>query len=119
MGTRRATGGWGVRATRERPVRFCEGGEVRSLSATRLVILIDAHRRHDWLLPAVEKRLREELVALRVEVNEEKSRIVDLSRGESFGDRYRQRTRLRLPKTCRFQHNGSWSPLDDAWSRPS
>src|SRR6516165_8620088 len=46
--------------------------------ADDLVILIDAHRRHDWLLPAVEKRLREELVALRVEVNEEKSRIVDL-----------------------------------------
>jgi RNA-directed DNA polymerase len=45
--------------------------------ADDLVILIDAHRRHDWLLPAVEKRLREELVALRVEVNEEKSRIVD------------------------------------------
>jgi RNA-directed DNA polymerase len=53
--------------------------------ADDLVILIDAHRRHDWLLPAVEKRLREELVVLRVEVNEEKSRIVDLSRGESFG----------------------------------
>jgi RNA-directed DNA polymerase len=53
--------------------------------ADDLVILIDAHRRHDWLLPAVEKRLREELVALRVEVNEEKSRIMDLSRGESFG----------------------------------
>jgi RNA-directed DNA polymerase len=53
--------------------------------ADDLVILIDAYRRHDWLLPAVEKRLREELVALRVEVNEEKSRIVDLSRGESFG----------------------------------
>jgi len=53
--------------------------------ADDLVILIDAHRRHDWLLPAVEKRLREELVALRVEVNEEKSRIVDLGRGESFG----------------------------------
>src|SRR6516162_10255639 len=51
--------------------------------ADDLVILIDAHRRHDWLLPAVEKRLREELVAVRVEVNEEKSRIVDLSRGES------------------------------------
>src|SRR5262249_54426429 len=50
-----------------------------------LVILIDGHRRHDWLLPAVEKRLREELVALRVEVNEEKSRIVDLSRGKCFG----------------------------------
>ena len=53
--------------------------------ADDLVILIDAHPRHDWLLPAVEKRLREELAALQVEVNEEKSRIVDLSRSESFG----------------------------------
>jgi RNA-directed DNA polymerase len=53
--------------------------------ADDLVILIDAHPRHDWLLPAVEKRLREELAALQVEVNEEKSRIVDLGRGESFG----------------------------------
>ena len=31
--------------------------------ADDLVILIDAHPRHDWL-PAVEKRLREELAAL-------------------------------------------------------
>jgi RNA-directed DNA polymerase len=53
--------------------------------ADDLVILVDAHPRHDWLLPAVEKRLREELAALQVEVNEEKSRIVDLGRGESFG----------------------------------
>jgi RNA-directed DNA polymerase len=53
--------------------------------ADDLAILIDAHPRHDWLLPAVEKRLREELAALQVEVNEEKSRIVDLGRGESFG----------------------------------
>src|ERR1700757_4980990 len=53
--------------------------------ADDLVILIDAHPRHDWLLSAVEKRLREELAALQVEVNEEKSRIVDLSRSESFG----------------------------------
>jgi RNA-directed DNA polymerase len=50
-----------------------------------LVILIDAHPRHDWLMGAVEKRLREELAKLRVEINEEKSRTVDLSRGESFG----------------------------------
>ena len=34
---------------------------------------------------AVEKRLREELAELQVEINEEKSRIVDLRRGESFG----------------------------------
>jgi RNA-directed DNA polymerase len=37
-----------------------------------------------WLLKAVEKRLREELAKLRVEINEEKSRIVDLAKGESF-----------------------------------
>ena len=53
--------------------------------ADDLVILVDAHPRHDWLMTAVEKRLREELAALQVEVNEEKSRIVDLGRGESFG----------------------------------
>jgi len=53
--------------------------------ADDVVILVDAHPRHDWLLAAVEKRLREELAALQVEVNEEKSRIVDLARGESFG----------------------------------
>jgi RNA-directed DNA polymerase len=53
--------------------------------ADDLVILIDAHPRHDWLLGAVEKRLREELAELQVEINEEKSRTVDLSRGESFG----------------------------------
>jgi len=49
------------------------------------VILIDAHPRHDWLMAAVEKRFREELAKLQVEINEEKSRNVDLSQGESFG----------------------------------
>ena len=53
--------------------------------ADDLVILIDAHPRHDWLMGAVEKRLREELAELQVEINEEKSRNVDLGRGESFG----------------------------------
>ena len=38
------------------------------------MILIDAHQRHDWLMAAVEKRLREELAELRVEINEEESR---------------------------------------------
>ena len=28
--------------------------------ADDLVILVDAHPRHDWLLPAVERRLQEE-----------------------------------------------------------
>ena len=49
------------------------------------MILIDVHPRHDWLRKAVERRLREELAKLQVEINEEKSRIVDLGRGESFG----------------------------------
>jgi RNA-directed DNA polymerase len=53
--------------------------------ADDLVVLIDAHRRHRWLLGAVVKRLREEFAKLQVEVNEEKSRTVDLECGESFG----------------------------------
>ena len=53
--------------------------------ADDLVVLIDAHRRHRWLVEAVVKRLREEFAKLQVEVNEEKSRTVDLECGESFG----------------------------------
>ena len=52
--------------------------------ADDMVILVDAHRRHDWLLHAVEHRLREELAVLHVTINEEKSRRVDLARGETF-----------------------------------
>ena len=53
--------------------------------ADDLVILIDAYKRHDWPMAAVEKRLPEELAELQVEINEQKSWIVDLGRGESFG----------------------------------
>jgi RNA-directed DNA polymerase len=53
--------------------------------ADDLVILVDAYRRHDWLLRAVNQRLREELDKLHVEVNEEKSRTVDLAKRGSFG----------------------------------
>jgi RNA-directed DNA polymerase len=49
-----------------------------------LVILVDGHSRQAWLRKAVEKRLREELAKLQVEVNEEKSRRVDLQQGECF-----------------------------------
>jgi RNA-directed DNA polymerase len=52
--------------------------------ADDIVILVDAYPRHDWLLAAVTRRLREELALLHVEVNEEKSRIVDLAQGERF-----------------------------------
>src|ERR687887_1213558 len=52
--------------------------------ADDLVILVDAYPQHDWLLKAVETRLREELAKLQVTINEEKSRVVDLAQGESF-----------------------------------
>jgi RNA-directed DNA polymerase len=54
--------------------------------ADDLVVLInDAHPSRAWLGGAVEQRLREEFARLGVEINEEKSRKVDLARGESFG----------------------------------
>ncbi|MET4236575.1 hypothetical protein ACVWXN_010836 [Bradyrhizobium sp. i1.4.4] len=53
--------------------------------ADELVILIDAYKRHDWLVGAADKRLREEFGKLQVEINDEKSRTVDLERGECFG----------------------------------
>jgi RNA-directed DNA polymerase len=52
--------------------------------ADDMVLLIDSHPRQGWMEKAVEKRIREELAKLKVEINEEKSRMVDLSKGESF-----------------------------------
>jgi RNA-directed DNA polymerase len=52
--------------------------------ADDLVVLIDAERRSDWLVKAIDKRLREEFAKLRVAINEDKSRMVDLKKGESF-----------------------------------
>jgi RNA-directed DNA polymerase len=53
--------------------------------ADDLVVLVDGHPRHDRLFGQVTSRLREELAKLEVEVNEERSRTVDLRKGESFG----------------------------------
>jgi RNA-directed DNA polymerase len=53
--------------------------------ADDLVILVDGYRRQAWLLRAVDRRLREELAKRDLGLNEEKSRIVDLSREEAFG----------------------------------
>jgi RNA-directed DNA polymerase len=72
--------------------------------ADDLVILVDSHPRHRWLHGAVERRLREELAKLRVEVNEEKSRRVDLTRGESFGFLGFEFRRVR-------SRAGKWMPL--------
>jgi RNA-directed DNA polymerase len=53
--------------------------------ADDLVVMVDSHPRHAWVFDAVQRRLREEFDKRQVEVNEEKSRIVDLERGECFG----------------------------------
>ena len=68
------------------------------------MILVDSHPRHRWLRGAVERRLREELAKLQVEVNEEKSRRVDLTRGESFGFLGFEFRRVR-------SRAGRWMPL--------
>ena len=52
--------------------------------ADDLVVLVDEYRRWDWLLVGAQKRLNEELGKLGVKVNEEKTRVVDLRKGESF-----------------------------------
>jgi len=52
--------------------------------ADDLVILVSWHPNQNWLVEAVDKRLREELAKVQVEVNEEKTRTVDLMKGESF-----------------------------------
>jgi RNA-directed DNA polymerase len=72
--------------------------------ADDLVILVDGCRRHRWLVAAVGTRLREELARLGVEVNEEKSRVVDLAQGESFGFLGFEFRRVR-------SRRGAWMPL--------
>ncbi len=91
---------------RAREVTRCE--RWRNIEYVRfaddLVVMVDSHPRNAWLLGALRKRLREEFDHLQVEINEEKSRSVDLERGESFGflgfDFWRVRTR-----------KGRWMPL--------
>ena len=72
--------------------------------ADDVVVLVDWHPHQAWLFDAVQKRLREELDKLQVELNEEKSRVVDLARGECFGFLGFDFRRVRTPK-------GRWMPL--------
>ena len=71
--------------------------------ADDLVILVDAYQRHDWLLAAVDQRLREELEHLHGGSDEDKSRTVDLAKGESFGF-------LGVRVSARAQSAGSVAP---------
>jgi RNA-directed DNA polymerase len=73
----------------ERAIVTTRNGKYTNVQYARfaddLVILISSHPRHDWLVEAVNRRLREELAKLRVEINEEKSRLANLAKGNSFG----------------------------------
>ena len=66
--------------TRNRPYTYMEYARF----ADDLVVLVDEYRRWDWLLVGAQKRLNEELGKLGVKVNEEKTRVVDLRKGEHF-----------------------------------
>jgi len=65
--------------------------------ADDLVVLVDGFIKWEWLLKAAHKRLVEEFEKLDVQMNQEKTRIVDLSRDETFSflgfDYRRVRTR--------------------------
>jgi len=52
--------------------------------ADDLVILVDGFRRWDWLIRAAYKRLLEELGRLEVQINPDKTRMVDLTQDETF-----------------------------------
>eukprot|EP01035_Chromulina_nebulosa_P010140 gene10140-13642_t len=53
--------------------------------ADDVVIMVDGHPKWDWLWAGINKRLREELDKLQVHINEEKTRQLDLVKGDSFG----------------------------------
>jgi RNA-directed DNA polymerase len=83
--------------------------------ADDLVSLVNHDRRQDWLVAAINRRLREELAALDVPLNEAKSRSVDRRRGERFGcvgvDVRRLRSlrgRWRPPYTPPQQQRTAW-----------
>jgi RNA-directed DNA polymerase len=65
--------------------------------ADDLVILVDGFRKWEWLLKAAHKRLVQEFEKLDVQMNQDKTRIVDLTRDETFSflgfDYRRVRTR--------------------------
>jgi RNA-directed DNA polymerase len=65
--------------------------------ADDIVVLVDGFRKWEWLLKAAYKRLGEEFEKLYVQMNHDKTRIVDLTRDETFSflgfDYRRVRTR--------------------------
>ena len=73
----------------ERAKRVTQRGRYTYIEYVRfaddLVILVDGYRRWKWLAAAAYRRLREELAKLDVPLNHDKTRRIDLTRGENFG----------------------------------
>ncbi len=73
----------------ERAVAVTRRGRYKYVEYARfaddLVVLVDEHESQPGLYRKVDQRLREEFARLGVEINEEKSRSVNLRKGESFG----------------------------------
>lgn len=72
--------------------------------ADDLVVLVDGNQRWTVLFQKVYERLKEELTKLEVEVNTEKTRLVDLTKDESFGFLGFEFRRVR-------GRDGKWRPL--------
>ncbi|MBA3814768.1 MAG: group II intron reverse transcriptase/maturase [Alphaproteobacteria bacterium] len=73
--------------------------------ADDIVILIDDHQKWDWLVQAVNQRLQEELAKLDVAINQEKTKIVNLAKGEKFsflGFDFRQQITLKGKKRASY-----------------
>ncbi len=72
----------------ERAKRVTRRGRYHYIEYARyaddLVILVDGFRRWDWLIRAAYKRLLEELGKLDVQINRDKTQMVDLTRDETF-----------------------------------
>ena len=85
----------------ERAKEVTRNGRFTYIEYTRfaddIAILVDGFKKWEWLLKAVYKRLVEEFEKLDVQINQEKTRIVDLTQDEIFSflgfDYRRVRTR--------------------------
>ena len=72
--------------------------------ADDIVVMVDGRPEYDRLFGQVSRRLREELALLEIEVNEEKTKSVDLGKRESFDFLGFQIRRVR-------SQQGKWFPL--------
>jgi retron-type reverse transcriptase len=72
------------RAKRETSRRCYENLEYCRF-ADDTVILVNGHKAVDWLVSKAYKRLKEELTKLKISLNVEKTKIVDMAKEETFG----------------------------------